>query len=119
MCFQINVLVYFNVVLFAMYSSMKMCIRCNVLADENLLQTSLTHNALKPTCRWLKIKAITIQQGRSSPLGTVGTCLHVSVLKVHQHAAAAIHICVMYRPDQPALSAQTDPADTFRLREDR
>ena len=22
----------------------------------------------------------------------------------------------MYRPDQPALSAQTDPADTFRLR---
>ena len=33
-----------------------------------------------------------------------------------QNAAAAIHICVMYRPDQPALSAQTDPADTFRLR---
>ena len=29
--------------------------------------------------------------------------------------AAAIDICVMYRPDQPALSAQTDPADTFRL----
>ena len=28
----------------------------------------------------------------------------------------AIDICVMYRPDQPALSAQTDPADTFRLR---
>ena len=26
------------------------------------------------------------------------------------------YICVMYRPDQPALSAQTDPADTFRLR---
>ena len=30
--------------------------------------------------------------------------------------AAAIDICVMYRPDQPALSAQTDPADTFRDR---
>ena len=33
-----------------------------------------------------------------------------------QNAAAVIHICVMYRPDQPALSAQTDPADTFSLR---
>ena len=32
-----------------------------------------------------------------------------------QNATAAIHICVMYGPDQPALSAQTDPADTFRL----
>ena len=31
----------------------------------------------------------------------------------------AIDICVMYRPDQPALSAQTDPADTFRFRGDR
>ena len=31
-----------------------------------------------------------------------------------QHAAAAIHICVMYQPDQPALSARTDLADTFR-----
>ena len=40
-------------------------------------------------------------------------------LKIPQNAAAAIHICVMYRPDQPALSAQTDPADTFRLRGDR
>ena len=35
-------------------------------------------------------------------------------LKMPQNAAAAID--VMYRPDQPALSAQTDPADTFRLR---
>ena len=26
-------------------------------------------------------------------------------------------ICVMYRPDQPPLSAQTDPADTFRFRD--
>ena len=33
-----------------------------------------------------------------------------------QNAAAAIDICVMYRPDQHALSAQTDPEDTFRLR---
>ena len=31
------------------------------------------------------------------------------------YLAAAIDICVMYRPDQPALPAQTDPADTFRL----
>ena len=43
-------------------------------------------------------------------------CLHIFFLKMPQNAAEAIHICVMYRPDQPALSAQTDPADTFRLR---
>ena len=54
--------------------------------------------------------------GAYLPLGTVGTCLHIFSLKMPQNAAAAIHICVMYRPDQPALSAQTDPADTFRLR---
>ena len=45
-------------------------------------------------------------------------CRHVPThffLKIPQNAAATIDICVIYRPDQPALSAQTDPADTFRL----
>ena len=40
---------------------------------------------------------------------------HFFFLKMPQNEAAAIDICVMYRPDQPALSAQTGPADTFRL----
>ena len=47
-------------------------------------------------------------------------CRHVPTYffsRCPQNAGAAIDICVMYRPDQPALSAQTDPADTFRLRE--
>ena len=46
-------------------------------------------------------------------------CRHVPThvfSKCPQNAAAAISICVMYRPDQPALSAQTDPADIFLLR---
>ena len=42
--------------------------------------------------------------------------IRVDTLRRVHNAAAAIDICVMYRPDQPALSAQTDPADTFRLR---
>ena len=49
----------------------------------------------------------------------VAPCRHVPThffSKCPQNVAAAIDICVMYRPDQPALSAQTDPADTFRLR---
>ena len=44
-----------------------------------------------------------------------GRCFTQSPQCWFSREAAAIDICVMYRPDQPALSAQTDPADTFRL----
>ena len=37
-------------------------------------------------------------------------------MHITSNTAAAIDICVMNRPDQPALSAQTDPADTVSLR---
>ena len=42
--------------------------------------------------------------------------IRVDTLRRVHNVGAAIDICVMYRPDQPALSAQTDPADTFRVR---
>ena len=41
--------------------------------------------------------------------------IRIDTLRRVHNVGAAIDICVMYRPDQPALSAQTDPADTFRV----
>ena len=41
--------------------------------------------------------------------------IRVDCLRRVHNVGAAIDICVMYRPDQPALSAQTDPAETFRV----
>ena len=54
-------------------------------------------------------------QGRSS-LQALQARAYTFVFKMPKNAAAVIDICVIYRPDQPDLSAQIDPADTFRLR---